>query len=288
MPRTSDWREFLDAQPGPPAYAAPGWALICIFIIYGSVGPFAADGASPWGPFYVSFADVLQNILLYLPFGCFGMLALDNRRHSFRWRAIEVAAFACGLSLIAETAQLFIVNRTASVSDVLAGTFGAALGAVLAPAVARFADGGCERARRLGIAGSALAVPLVTTLAALAIVAWWPFDITLDPATVSRRVNTFREEPWRSGDAIELASQALRYALATLLIAISLERLHVRTAAVAAMLGGLVFAIVLDAGQLIMGGTPAGGAYLQYQAGGCLVGGALFVLSRDAERHPAA
>jgi VanZ family protein len=285
LPRTSSGAL---AQPGPPPYAAPGWALIALFIIYGSVGPFTGSGASRWGPLYVSLPDVLQNVLLYVPFGCFGALALDSRRRSFAWRLAAVAALACGLSLIAESAQLFIINRTASLTDMAAGTLGAGLGAWSSPAVARLADAGLERARELGIAGSPFVVPLVATLTALAAVAWWPLDITLDPGTVSARLNVVRADPWQSGDTIDLGSHFLRYVVTTLLIAASLERLRTANAALAATLSGWVLAIVLNAGQTLMGGRPAGLAHLAFQAAGCLVGGALFVVSRKAERHPSA
>ena len=279
MPRTSD-----AAHARPPAYAAPGWALIAIFIIYGSVGPFTQGGRSPWGPLYVSIPDVLQNVLLYLPFGCFGALALDQRRRSLTRRVAEIAALACGFALIAESAQLFIINRTASVTDVAAGTAGAAVGAWSSPAVARLAAASVDRARALGITGSPFMMPLVVTITALAAVAWWPYDITLDPGTVSARVNIFRADPWQSGDPIDLASHFLRYVLATMLIALSLEGLPKANAARIAALGGLVLAIGLDAGQMIMGGRPAGLAHLACQAAGCLVGGALFVIGK-AERH---
>jgi VanZ family protein len=288
LPRTSDWKSASHAQPGPPPYAAPGWALIALFIIYGSVGSFSGAGASRWGPLYVSIPDVLQNVLLYFPFGCFGALALDDRRHSFAWRAAEITALACGLSLVAESAQLFIINRTASITDMAAGTLGAWLGAVSSPAVARMADAGFERARRLGITGSPFAVPLVVTLTALVAVAWWPYDITLDPGTVSTRVSVFRADPWQSGSTIELGSHFLRYALSTLLIAASLEHLRPANAAVIATLSGVLLAIVVDAGQMIMGGRPAGLAHLAFQAAGCLVGGALFAFCRKAKRHPPA
>lgn len=288
MIRSTNWPFLTPAQPGPPPYAAPGWALIALFIIYGSVGPFTGGGPSAWGPLYVSLPDVLQNILLYFPFGCFGVLALDNRRHSFVWRTAEIAAFACGFSLIAETAQLFIINRTASITDVVAGTVGAALGALWSPAIARLANVLTARARVLGLAGSPIRMALFATLTALAAVAWWPFDITLDPGTVSARVNAFRADPWQSGDWIGLGSQALRYVLATLLIATSLEGVRPRDAAFAATLSGLVLAIVLDAGQMVMGGRPAGVADLEFQTAGCLVGGALLVMARKADRHPPA
>lgn len=287
MLRTSEWRFVAHAQAGPPPYAAPGWALVALFIIYGSASPFGG-AQSPWGPLYVSLPDVLQNILLYFPFGCFGVLALDNGRRSFAWRTIEIASLACGLSLIAESAQLFMISRTASLTDMVAGTIGAGLGAVSSPAVARLADAAGKRARALGITGSRFALPLVATVTALAAVAWWPFDITLDIGTVSGRVSVVRDDPWQWGNSIELGSHALRYFLATILIAASLERLGPGKAALTATLSGLWLAIVLDAGQMIMGGRPAGLAHLEFQAAGCLVGGVLFVMSRKTERHPSA
>ena len=181
-----------------------------------------------------------------------------------------------------------MISRTASLTDIAAGTTGAALGAVLSPAVARLADAAFARARMLGITGSRFALPLVATIAALAAVAWWPFDITLDAGTVNERINIFRDDPWQWGNRIELGSHALRYFIITMLIAVSLERLPSGTAAVVATLAALSLAIVLDAGQMIMGGRPAGLAHLEFQAAGCLVGGALFVMSRKPERHAAA
>jgi VanZ family protein len=236
----------------------------------------------------VSIPDVLQNVLLYFPFGCLGALALDRRRRPFAWRVAEMAALAFGFSLIAESIQLFIINRTASVTDVVAGTLGAGLGAVSSPAVARMADAALERARRVGMTASPFVVPLVVTLTALGAVAWWPFDITFDVSTMSARVNAFRADPWQSGNTIDLGSHFLRYVLSTLLIAASLERLRTANAALTAALSGFVFAFVLDAGQMVMGGRSAGLAHLALQAAGCLVGGALFVMSRKAERHPPA
>lgn len=279
------WQSPSRSQPAPPPYAAPGWALIALFIIYGSLSPFSNGGASPWGPLYVSIPDVIQNILLYFPFGCFGALALDSRRHSLVWRAVDCAALACALSLLAESAQLFMVDRTASLTDVMAGTTGAVLGAFSSPAVSRLADAALDRARLLGVTGSRFVLPLVATLTALAAVAWWPFDITLDVGTVSRRVNAVRADLWQWGDTVELGSQALRYVLTTILIAASLERLQTPNAALIATSSGVLLAVVLDAGQMIMGGRPAGLAHLGYQAAGCLAGGALFLMCRKAEGH---
>jgi VanZ family protein len=259
-------------------------ALIALFIIYGSASPFGGE-QSPWGPLFISIRDVVQNMLLYLPFGCFGALALDNGRRSLARRTLEITALAGLLSLIAESAQLFMISRTASLTDIAAGTTGAAIGAFSSPAVARLADAVFERARVLGITGSRFALPLVATVTALAAVAWWPFDITLDVSTVSERIHIFRDDPWQWGTGIALGSHALRYCISTMLIAVSLERLPPGKAAVMATLGGLSLAIVLDAGQMIMGGRPAGLAHLEFQAAGCLVGGALFVMSRKPERH---
>ena len=99
----------------------------------------------------------------------------------------------------------------------------------------------------------------------------------------SRRIRVCRE---RLTGRPRLGSPALRYAAATLLIALTLERLSARDAALAAMSSGLLLAMVLDAGQMIMGGRPAGLAHLAWQIAGCSVGGALFALSREAGHPP--
>jgi len=69
-------------------------------------------------------ADVLLNVLLFVPFGA--ALALERRSI---WRC---ALFGALLSAVVEFAQLYIPGRDSSIGDVLSNGSGATLGAILA------------------------------------------------------------------------------------------------------------------------------------------------------------
>ena len=107
--------------------AAPAWALLAMFVVYASAGTWTLQGPRIWAPAYVSWPDVAQNILLYVPFGVLGVLTLRHRRHSVIASAIEVAFIAIVFSLFVEVMQLHTAERTASLIDVLAALVGACL-----------------------------------------------------------------------------------------------------------------------------------------------------------------
>ena len=77
-------------------------------------------------------ADVVNNIVLFMPFGVGLAWLLTQRRD--RW-AVALAAtvvLAMSLSLSVELLQLFLPTRTSTPFDVLTNTLGAGLGAILA------------------------------------------------------------------------------------------------------------------------------------------------------------
>lgn len=81
-------------------------------------------------PRYLLRSDVAFNVVAYVPFGTLACLFYGARRGASR--AIPKAiGLATAFSVAMEMAQLFIPNRVASVVDVMANAFGAALGAVL-------------------------------------------------------------------------------------------------------------------------------------------------------------
>jgi glycopeptide antibiotics resistance protein len=69
---------------------------------------------------------VARNVLLYVPFGTLGMLALG--RGDARG-ALRVAGVAMLFSLGVETLQLYTVDRVASLTDVVSAGVGAIAGA---------------------------------------------------------------------------------------------------------------------------------------------------------------
>jgi glycopeptide antibiotics resistance protein len=110
------------------------WALSVLTILALTTLPFSDFVGHPhwarveWVPFSAGLRplDFLANVLLFLPFGLF---APWGGHPSARRRLALVAAAACLLSLSVEYYQVFCHGRMPAMSDVLANTLGAALGA---------------------------------------------------------------------------------------------------------------------------------------------------------------
>jgi VanZ family protein len=110
--------------------------LVVAFILYGSLYPFQfrarpaetdvfAYLLSTWHD-WDHRADLVSNVLLYLPFGFFGVCALG------RWAAVPIVLAAAVLSAGVELAQFHDQGRVTSMGDVYANTIGGAVGVVAA------------------------------------------------------------------------------------------------------------------------------------------------------------
>jgi len=259
--------------------AAPAWALLAIFVVYASAGTWALQGPRIWAPAYVSWPDVAQNILLYVPFGILGVLTLRHRRHSVIASAIEVAFIAIVFSLIVEVMQLHTAERTASLIDVLAALIGAWAGGVVSAPAARLIDRAIDAVRPSGVLDAADSAILMALLAAMAIWAWWPFEPTLDVSTVAARLRGVRRDPWQF-DGMATSAQALLYTWLSLAIAACANKLRTLEAMLMGAAGAIAAAAIFDAGQLAMGSQPIGLAGLGAQIAGATIGAALFALAR--------
>ena len=116
----------------------PLFALSAVLVLYGTFYPFTLDPAAQLSDIVPrllnslhrspSRGDVLSNVVLFLPFGFFGMQSLLAQAPR-AGRLLVVCALGAGLSLIIECTQTFIVGRDTSVFDLLLNTFGAFAGA---------------------------------------------------------------------------------------------------------------------------------------------------------------
>jgi len=81
----------------------------------------------PFEPSYIVL-EILANVALFVPFGILAMTA-------FRWMRVW-SATAAGLStsLLIEGVQLFLPTRYSTVSDLIANTLGALIGALIVAA----------------------------------------------------------------------------------------------------------------------------------------------------------
>lgn len=118
-----------------PAILSIAYAVL---IAYGSLFPLTGWGTpprplfsflvAPW-PAHVSRSDVLTNVVAYIPFGMLVLWALRRMRTA---PAILMAtATGMLLSMMMETAQMFLPTRTSSVVDLLMNTAGTIGGTLL-------------------------------------------------------------------------------------------------------------------------------------------------------------
>jgi VanZ family protein len=115
-------------------------AIIVALIVYGSLYPFTfrqpAYGIGPLRELIGSWAeapqrgDFLANIMLYLPFGFFGALAIARTGRVFLAIVLAIITGAL-LSTSMELAQYYVQGRVTAADDVYANVIGAALGAVV-------------------------------------------------------------------------------------------------------------------------------------------------------------
>jgi len=115
-------------------------AIIVAIIVYGSLYPFTfrapAYGIGPVRELIESWAeaphrgDFLANIMFYMPFGFFGVLAIAGRGRVFLALALAIIAGAL-LSISMELTQYYVQGRVTAADDVYANVIGTALGAVV-------------------------------------------------------------------------------------------------------------------------------------------------------------
>ena len=121
-----------------------GFALA---ILYGSCMPWVFSGNLqdatqrfhraftfvPIGPVHPGYADILSNILLYIPLGFLLTTRLRYDRFTAPREAVAYTLLAgATLSLLVETLQLFEPTRVSGVHDLLTNTTGTAIGAFIA------------------------------------------------------------------------------------------------------------------------------------------------------------
>ena len=213
------------------------WALVALFTLYATTIPFnfnfdpvvvrehlaLAIQHSAFGErARLSRTDVVQNILLFLPFGVLACASLTRRRPF--GALLTTLVLAALLSSACELAQLTTMDRTSSVWDVYANVAGAFAGGMvwisgwrgIRQLTAHFALDEVEY-RRL--------FPLWCAAALVCVSAWEPFDFTLDVGSVWSKVKPFLNGMWFTWEPVtdELLT-VFRFALLTILMISSLQR----------------------------------------------------------------
>jgi len=264
------------------------WIAFALFVVYGTTIPFrfTSDSAfvsaklarvslnpliSPDTGRRVSIPDVVQNVLLFVPFGIFGTLTLRQRRRTGASVA-AVTALAVLLSASVEALQLFTLDRTSSFSDICANTIGAMCGAAAAVIGSGFSNRSLNRLRRLGLVDVAAFYPLMIATIVVCVAAWEPFDFTLDVGTLVGRLRALHADPWQFAVVSDEGVEIVRYALFGLASAVWLRQLGVKSAATLAAIGGAAVAVGLEASQWAIGSRMPGLEDAAVHAAGVVAG----------------
>ncbi|HEX3704692.1 MAG TPA: VanZ family protein [Vicinamibacterales bacterium] len=278
---------------GSPRLLTLLWIACALFVFYGGLIPFHFDfdrGAawdklahvslnpliSPDTGRRVSIPDVVQNILLFLPFGAFGVLSLRARR-SAAASLVIVVSLAAMTSAFVETLQLFDIDRTTSLSDVCANTAGALAGAIAALALAEFARVSLLQLRARRLADVPAFYPLLIAAIVLCVAAWEPFDFTLDVGTLVGKLRALRVDVWQLGGTRDEGVELIRYVLFGLASSFWLRQLGVKSASAIAAAAGATIAFGLEGSQWILGSRMPGLEDATVHAAGAVAGSALAI-----------
>ena len=90
--------------------------MLALFILYGSSGPWAGEVSRAEELPGISLPDIAQNLLLYIPFGVFGVWALRGLRRSRTALFLSLVAIALVYSAVMELLQMLLADRIASPS----------------------------------------------------------------------------------------------------------------------------------------------------------------------------
>ncbi len=250
------------------------WIASAVFIVYGTSIPFnfvssraAAAGHFArvvWNPFVspethhrVSIPDFVSNILLFTPFGCFGVWALGRPRLGAAKIAV-LAVLSLLLSASVEIAQLFTVDRISSLADVLANTLGGVAGAAAGLAIGTSAAALIANAAEAGLADVPAFFPLLMAALLVCAGAWEPFDITLDVGSVMPKLRLFFHDPVQFGMFSDEGISLLQHLLFSGTLIVWLKQVRVRSSVRIAAAIGVVTAIACEGAQLFIAARMPG------------------------------
>lgn len=250
------------------------WLASAAFIVYGTTIPFRFVGdpqivaehlarvslnplISPDTGQRLSIPDFSANILLFMPFGCFGVWALSRPR-SATARIVLLVILSFLLSSSVETAQLFTLDRTSSLGDVLANTIGGFSGAVAGVVLGATMSLFVGATAAAGLTDSLMLFPFVVATLVVLAGAWEPFDVTLDIGSVVPKLRMFLHDPLQAGAPSDEVLSFLQHLFFTSTFVLWLRELRIRSAATIAAIIGVVVAAGGEGFQLFIAARMPG------------------------------
>ncbi len=174
-------------------------AISTLGIIYGSLYPFQASlqAIDPGAALYRLFSDweselgapnIFANIVLFVPYGLFGLLAVSTHARLRHW--LLVFGSAAFIAVALQVAQLWLAARSPTVVDAIINMIGVTLGAALAqlPVVRSAILGLNTRSQHI------VAIPFLLLLSWLGY-HWFPYVPTVDVIAIRDGVRPLLVDP---------------------------------------------------------------------------------------------
>ncbi len=250
--------------------------------------PFSYPYATGFDRFWDYFGDVLLNV----PVGIAAtLLWTHNGARRRPGRALILAV--CGVGAI-EVAQVFVRSRIAATTDVITGSFGAALGVLLVGAVSdrqvARREANHSLLSRLGLVGVLLSSVFLISYH------WAPYDFTTDPERVTVGMRQLLSVPFGSyytGSEFKALTEMLRKLVLALPLGVSL-RLAVlplqaprrrRLPTIVVAVAGFLILFLVELGQVFLPTRFADVTDVLVAEGGVLLGSwiAAWLVSASAE-----
>ena len=250
------------------------WIGSALFIVYGTTIPFnfiprreiALEHWARvlWNPLLspdthrrVSIPDFVSNVLLFTPFGCFGMWAL-RRPRSAAARTLILVVLSAILSASVEIVQLFTVDRISSLADVFANTLGGLGGAVAGIVLGASAGTVVSNAAASGLTDATAFFPFLIATCLVCAGAWEPFDVTLDVGSVLPKLRLFFHDPVQFGVFTDEALSLLQHMLFSSTLLVLLKQARVRGSMKTTLAIGVVVTLVCEGSQLFIAARMPG------------------------------
>lgn len=189
------------------------WLCYSIFIVYATTIPFNVIKSNvelrhnikviSWKPFYntdahayFSKGDLITNVLFFMPFGFFGLYALQSKKWPATSRVIFLSLIGTLLSALVEFLQMFTIDRNTSDTDLITNTLGAIVGIICAciikpSSIRRWYSDHCARFTHAKALFPFIGVTLVTLASALA-----PFDFGIDRGAILSKIRPLLSSNW--------------------------------------------------------------------------------------------
>ena len=258
-------------QPSNKSIFFSLWVFFAVFIVYGTLIPFSWVSSweaistnisrIAWIPFVdpdgsrASIPDIVQNVLLFLPFGFFGFIVLQpkipDQICSIIPRILLVGILGLFLSLAVENCQLLVTDRVTSVTDLITNSFGAICGAIvsffyfetlqkllISPLIRKASD--CQTF-----------YPFLISLIIVTIGALQPFDFSIDVGRIGSRVLGLLRNPLNFSLTIrDEPFLFFRYLIFGYICTLWIEESGQRNASLKAAFLSSITAIFLEASQI--------------------------------------